>query len=174
MLTRIDSIEDYDGGDPPPPPPTPKKRPREEYVDPYYYCSRCSGQFETDGHLMKLEKKYIDWGDIDDYMGWDRDTGYICQGCLSTGGLANIIFEAFYSNRKSLSPYWLKSDEEFLEKCVDSDEIDESSRYVWLKAQIFTREMHSKYILKNPSGNINKLKNFIYGHIDELVKTNFD
>lgn len=115
LLARIDSIEDYDGGEPPPPPPEPEA-PR-HYEDPYYYCSGCNDQFDEyeKDDLITVGEDYTDYGEVHLYGSLEH--GHLCRRCALGGGLTNIIYPIFYENRMSLSPYWEQSDESFLSKC---------------------------------------------------------
>ena len=164
LLTRIDSIEDYDGEGPPPPPPEPKVR--IQYEDPYYYCSNCNGQFEVETDLVALDSDYMDYGDVH-YMGV-LDHGYLCRRCALEGGLTNIVYPKFYSKRESLSPYWEQSDENFLSICLNDDPIYESYRYIWIKARVLTRTLYAMFIANHPSGSISDAKDFIIEALDVI------
>ena len=51
--------------------------------------------------------------------------------------------------------------EKFLSMCVDTNEIRETTRYIWVKARVFTRKCLAAFIEQNPSGDLNATIRFI-------------
>ena len=132
----------------------------------YFYCRRCNGEFESNTNFLALDENYFDWGNIHIYGETNHD--WLCHPCAVAGGLTNVIFDEFHSNRELLYPYWQLHDEEFLAKCID-DVVNERIRYVWIKAQVFARIMRAKFLESNPLGNLNDLKHFILAYIDKQL-----
>ena len=183
LLARIESIEDFDGGEPPKPKPEPK---HEEYEqEDMSACCGC-GTWLNDEYNEKLidfltlseMDTYRDYGEIhgeDEVMNagaWSKSDDYLCRECALKGGLTNLIYPLFSTIRENLSPFWTQTDEKFLSMCVDTTEIRETSRYIWVKARVFTRKCLAAFIEQNPSGDLNATMRFILAEIRRIDSTN--
>ena len=183
VLERINSIEDYDGEKPPKPKPEPKPR-RYEQVD-RDACCGCGTWLSDEYNEKRIEvltlgesETYIDYGEIHDEMevmnadAWSKSDDYLCRECALKGGLTNLIFPLFTNIRENLSPFWTQTDEKFLAMCVDTAEILETTRYIWVKARVFTRKCLAAFIEQNPSGNLNAAIRFIFAEIRRIDSAN--
>ena len=183
VLERIDSIEDYDGEEPPKPKPQPKpqKYEREDIAA----CCGCGTWLSDEYNEKPIDiltlgesETYIDYGEIhgeDEIMNahaWSKSDDYLCRECALKGGLTNLIYPLFSIVRENLSPFWTQTDEKFLSMCVDTTEIHETTRYIWVKARVFTRKCLAAFIEQNPSGDLNAAIRFIYAQIGRIESAN--
>ena len=72
---------------------------------------------------------------------WSKSDDYLCRECALKGGLTNLIFPLFTNIRENLSPFWTQTDEKFLAMCVDTAEILETTRYIWVKARVLYKKV---------------------------------
>ena len=183
LLARIESIEDFDGGEPPKPKPEPEyKEYKREYVPACCGCGTwLSGEYNEkliDVLTLGESETYADYGDIHDGMeimnadAWSKSDDYLCRECALKGGLTNLIYPLFSTIRENLSPFWTQTDETFLSACVDTPEINETTRYIWVKARVFTRVYFAAFIEQNPSGDLNAAIRFIYAQIRRIESAN--
>ena len=183
VLERIDSIEDYDGEEPPKPKPKPKpqKYEREDISS----CCGCGTWLSDEYNEERIEfltldesETYIDYGEIHDdgdimnADAWSKSDDYLCRKCALKGGLTNLIYPLFSTIRENLSPFWMQTDEKFLSACVDTPEIHETTRYIWVKARVFTRVCFATFIEQNPSGDLNAAIRFILAEIRRIDSAN--
>ena len=181
LLARIEGIEDFDGGEPPKPEPKYIEYAKEELPA----CCGC-GTWLSDEYnekpidFLTLDESdtYIDYGEIHDEMdmmnaaGWSKSDDYLCRKCALKGGLTNLIYPLFSTIRENLSPFWTEMDENFLLMCADTPEIHEKTRYIWLKARVFTRKCFAAFIEQNPSGDLNAAIRFILAEIRRIDSAN--
>ena len=183
LLARIESIEDFDGGEPPKPKPEPEyKEYKREYVPACCGCGTwLSGEYNEkliDVLTLGESETYADYGDIHDGMeimnadAWSKSDDYLCRECVLKGGLTNLIYPLFSTIRENLSPFWTQTDEKFLSMCVDTTEIHETTRYIWVKARVFTRKCLAAFIEQNPSGDLNAAIRFILAEIRRIDSAN--
>ena len=183
VLERIDSIEDYDGEEPPKPKPQPKphKYERQDIAA----CCGCGTWLSDEYNEKPIEiltlgesETYIDYGEIHDGMetmnadAWSKSDDYLCRTCALKGGLTNLIYPLFSIMRENLSPFWTQTDEKFLSICVDTPEIHETTRYIWVKARVLTRKCLAAFIEQNPSGDLKAAIRFIYAQIGRIESAN--
>ena len=183
LLARIESIEDFDGGEPPKPKPEPE---RKEYIqEDKSACCGCGTWLSDEYNEKRIEfltlgesLTYRDYGEIhgeDEIMNagaWSKSDDYLCRECTLKGGLTNLIYPMFSTIRKNLSPFWTEIDENFLLMCTDTPEIHETTRYIWLKARVFTRKCLAAFIEQNSSGNLNAAIRFILTEIRRIDSAN--
>ena len=103
---------------------------------------------------------------------WSKSGDYLCRECALKGGFTNLIYPLFSIMRENLSPFWTQTDEKFLSMCVDTTEIHETTRYIWVKARVFTRKCLTAFIEQNPSGDLNAAIHFIYAQIGRIESAN--
>ena len=183
LLARIESIEDFDGGEPPKPKPKPEYK---EYIqEDKSACCGCGTwlSYEYNEKLIDFltlgeSLTYIDYGEIHGEMeimnadAWSKSDDYLCRGCALKGGLTNLIYPLFSTMRENLSPFWTQTDENFLSMCVDTTEIRETTRYIWVKARVFTRVYFAAFIEQNPSGDLKAAMRFILEEIRKFDSAN--
>ena len=176
LLARIEAIEDFDGGKPPKPKPEPeyKEYKREDMSA----CCGCGTWLSDEYNEEPIDvltlgesETYRDYGEIhgEEEMinadAWSKSDDYMCRECALKGGLTNLIYPLFSTIRENLSPFWTQTDEKFLSMCVDTTEIHETTRYIWVKARVFTRKCLAAFIEQNPSGDLNAAIRFILAEI---------
>ena len=183
LLARIEAIEDFDGDEPPKPEPKPEPKYYEEEDLPA--CCGC-GRWMSDEYnekpieflTLNESDTYIDYGEIHDEdekvnaASWSKSDDYLCRECALKGGLTNLIYPLFSTIRENLSPFWTEIDEKFLLMCADTPEIHETTRYIWLKARVFTRKCFAAFIEQNPSGDLNAAIRFILAEIRRIDSAN--
>ena len=183
LLARIESIEDFDGGEPPKPKPEPK---RKEYIEEdKSACCGCGTWLSYEYNEKRIDfltlggsLTYRDYGGIHDEMeimnadAWSKSDDYLCRECALKGGLTNLIYPLFSTTRENLSPFWTQTDENFLSMCVDTTEIHETTRYIWVKARVFTRKCLAAFIEQNPSGDLNAAVRFLLTAIKRIDSEN--
>ena len=183
LLARIESIEDFDGGEPPKPAPEPEYK--EYKQEDRSACCGCGTWLSDEYNKQRIDvltlgesETYRDYGDIhgeDEMMNadaWSKSDDYLCRKCALKGGLTNLIYPLFSSIRENLSPFWTQTDENFLSMCVDTPEINETTRYIWVKARVFTRKCLAAFIEQNPSGDLNAAIRFLLAEIRRIDSAN--
>ena len=183
LLARIEDFEDFDGGEPPKPKPEPeyKEYKREDMSA----CCGCGTWLSDEYNEEPIDvltigesETYRDSGEIhgeEEMMNadaWSKSDDYMCRECALKGGLTNLIYPLFSTIRESLSPFWTQTDEKFLSMCVDTTEIHETTRYIWVKARVFTRTCLAAFIEQNPSGDLNAAIRFILAEIRRIDSAN--
>lgn len=166
LMARIDSIEDFDGGELPPP--TPVYQPR-KYVNPYFYCCICGSEAIDESMLLQLDDDYKDWGNVHDSAYGSIGSKHLCRQCAYQGSLTNSVFKQFRENRMHLRPYWTENDEVFLSKCSHEPYIYEAIRFVWIKCRVFVRNVLGSIIIENPNIDLNTIKSSILERIDNWM-----
>ena len=183
LLARIEAIEDFDGGEPPKPKPKPEYKEYER--EDMSACCGC-GHWLSDEYNEKPidfltlgeSETYADYGEIHDGMetmnadAWSKSDDYLCRECVLKGGLTNLIYPLFSTTRENLSPFWTQTDEKFLSACVDTPEIHETTRYIWVKARVFTRVCFTAFIEQNLSVDLNAAIRFILAEIRRIDSAN--
>ena len=185
LLARIEAIEDFDSEEPPKPEPKSESKYKEYEEEDMSACCGC-GRWLSDEYNEKLidfltldeSDTYMDYGEIHDEDekvnadAWSKSDDYLCRECALKGGLTNLIYPLFSTIRENLSPFWMQTDEKFLSVCVDTPEIHETTRYIWVKASVFTRVCFAAFIEQNPSGNLNAAIRFILAEIRRIDSAN--
>ncbi|MYB93775.1 GIY-YIG nuclease family protein [Candidatus Poribacteria bacterium] len=183
LLDRIESMEDFDGGEPPKPEPKPEYKEYKPEVR--SACCGCGTWLSDEYNKKPIDfltlgesETYIDYGDIHGEMeimnadAWSKSDDYLCRECALKGGLTNLIYPLFSTIRENLAPFWTQANEKFLSMCVDTTEIHETTRYIWVKARVFTRKCLAAFIEQNPSGNLNATIRFIFAEIRRIDSGN--
>ena len=183
LFARVETIEDFDGGEPPKPKPEPEYK--EYKQEDIAACCGCGTWLSDEYNEERIEfltldesETYIDYGEIHDdgnimnADAWSKSDDYLCRKCALKGGLTNLIYPLFSTIRENLSPFWMQTDEKFLSACVDTPEIHETTRYIWVKARVFTRVCFAAFIEQNPSGDLNAAIRFILAEIRRIDSAN--